>query len=220
MASPAPSASPRVKPLLRGVSHEIAAFGAVFAWIALFRMAPSGRAAVAAGVYGGSLTLLFAASAIFHRPMWTPRVRGLLQRVAHSAIYALIAGTYTPMCLLLGGRAGMILLVAVWAGAALGMLQAILWPSAPKPLVAFQCVALGWLVVPLIPRLASALGAGGLALLVTGGLLYTVGAVVYALKRPDPLPRVFGYHEIFHAFVVLAAVCHYAVVAWVVTALH
>jgi len=208
------------KPLLRGVSHEIAAFVAALAGFALVRAAPSARAAAGAAVYAATLTTLFAVSALYHRPTWKPRARALLRRFDHSAIFLLIAGTYTPFCLLLGGRAGLLLLAAVWSGAALGVAQAIFWLHAPKPLLAALCVALGWMIVPLLPQLRAAVGTSGVALLFAGGLAYTAGAIVYATRRPDPAPRVFGYHEVFHALVVAAAVCHYAVVAGAVAALH
>src|SRR6266702_3727232 len=169
----------REKPLLRGVSHEIAAFAAALGGFALVRAAPSARAAAGAAVYVATLTTLFAVSAVYHRPTWKPRARALLRRFDHSAIFLLIAGTYTPFCLLLGGRAGLLLLAAAWSGAALGVAQ-----------------------------------------LFAGGLAYTAGAIVYAMRRPDPAPRVFGYHEVFHALVIAAAVCHYAVVAGAVAAIR
>lgn len=200
------------KPLLRGVSHELAAGAALAGWILLASRAASTAAAAAAHVYGASLLALFAVSAAYHRPRWSPRARAVMRRLDHSAIFVLIAGTYTPMCLLLGGTAGWALLAGVWAGAALGVLQAILWVRAPRALVAGLAVALGWAVVPTLPSLWAALGGGALSLLLAGGIAYTAGAVVYARRWPDPFPRVFGYHEVFHALVIAAAVCHYAVV--------
>jgi hemolysin III len=142
-----------------------------------------------------------------------------MRRLDHAAIFLLIAGTYTPFCLLLpgGGRA---LLAFVWAGALAGMAFSVVWPLAPKWLMAALSVALGWAVVPVLPALRTAIGTGGLALLLAGGLAYTAGAVVYATRRPDPFPRVFGYHEVFHALVVVAAVCHYVAVEGVVGALR
>lgn len=208
------------KPLLRGVSHEIAAFVALLAWVALVTAATPGRGRFAATVYGATLTALFTISALYHRPTWAPRPRLLWRRLDHSAIFLLIAGTYTPLCLLLGGAAGTAELAVVWGGAALGVGQSIAWPRAPKPLIAVVYVALGWVVVPVIPALLRVLGGPSLALLAAGGLAYTVGAVVYAVRRPDPFPRVFGYHEVFHALVVVAAACHFAVAARAVLALR
>lgn len=206
-------ATPRVKPLLRGVSHEIAAFAAVFAWIALVATASSDRARLAATVYGASLVALFAVSAVYHRPTWQPRARLVMRRLDHAAIFVLVAGTYTPMCLLLPPASGLPLLAVVWGGAALGVVQSVFWVTAPKPLVAAAYVVLGWVVVPVLPTLTALLGPGAIALLAGGGALYTLGAVVYAVRRPDPFPRVFGYHEVFHALVIAAAACHLAVVA-------
>jgi hemolysin III len=207
------------KPLLRGVSHEIAAVAALAAWIGLTLAAPSPRARAAALVYGASLVALFTISALYHRPTWTPRARLLWRRLDHSAIFLLIAGTYTPFCLLVGGRAGHALLAVVWAGAAAGVVQAVAWPTAPKPLVAAVYVMLGWIVIPVLPSLRLDLGPGFIALLAAGGIAYSLGAAVYALRRPDPFPRVFGYHEVFHALVVVAAVLHFVVAARAVLAL-
>jgi hemolysin III len=209
----------RPKPLLRGVSHEVAAFAALAGWLLLARATPTPRAGVAVGVYGASLTVLFAVSALYHRPTWSPRARAVMRRFDHSAIFLLIAGTYTPFCMLLGGDRGMFLLVAVWGGALLGVLRALFWSHAPRAVPAALAVALGWLVVAVLPALHAAVGNVPMALLIAGGLAYSAGAVVYAIKRPDPLPAVFGYHEVFHALVVVAAVCHYAVVASAVRAI-
>lgn len=207
------------KPLLRGVSHEIAAFAALAAWIGLTAAAPSPRARLAAGVYGATLVALFTVSALYHRPTWAPRARLLWRRLDHSAIFLLIAGTYTPFCLLLGGTVGTALLAVVWIGAAAGVVQAVAWPTAPKPLVAVVYVALGWVVVPVLPVLRLQLGPVFIGLLAAGGIAYSLGAAVYALRRPDPFPRVFGYHEVFHALVVAAAVLHFVVAARAVLAL-
>jgi hemolysin III len=207
------------KPLLRGLFHEIAAVVSLFAWVALAVAADAGRARAAANVYGASLFTLLAVSATYHRRTWAPRARLLMRRLDHSAIFALIAGTYTPFCLLLPPATGMPLLAVAWGGAAAGVAQAVLWPRAPKPLVAAVYVLLGWVIVPVLPALRAAIGGGALALLLSGGAAYTLGAVVYALRRPDPFPRVFGYHEVFHALVVFAAACHFVVVAGAVRAL-
>lgn len=208
-----PAAVPSDKPLLRGVSHEIAAAVALAAWVGLALAATSARARAAAHVYGASLLALFAVSALYHRPSWPPRARLLMRRLDHSAIFLLIAGTYTPMCLVLGGARGGALLAIAWSGAALGVVQAVLWPRAPKPLVAVIYVALGWVVVPVLPALRARIGTAAVALLALGGVLYSMGAAVYATRRPDPFPRVFGYHEVFHAMVIAAAALHFVVAA-------
>ena len=207
------------KPLLRGVSHELAAGVALGGWILLALVAAPGRARLAANVYGASLVALFVVSALYHRPHWRPRARLLMRRLDHSAIFLLIAGTYTPFCLLLPPQTGERLLAVVWGGATAGVLQSVLWVRAPKPLVAAVYVLLGWVIVPVLPSLRTALGPGAIALLATGGAAYTLGAVVYATRRPDPFPRVFGYHEVFHALVVAAAACHFAVGAGAIRAL-
>ena len=208
----------RAKPLLRGVLHEVAAFVAAIAGGTLVLLAPNARARAGAIVYGISLVALFAVSAIYHRPTWSERIRLVLRRVDHSAIFLLIAGTYTPFSFLLG-RVGWVFLGIVWAGALLGIVLSIAWVRAPKFLVAAVCVLLGWAALPLLPALKAALGTGAVVLLASGGVAYSLGALVYALRRPDPFPGVFGYHEVFHALVIVAAGCHFAVVAEAVQAL-
>ncbi len=216
--SPALERAPE-KPVLRGVSHEIAAFAALAAWIGLALAAPSPRARVGASVFGATLLALFTVSALYHRPTWAPRARLFWRRLDHSAIFLLIAGTYTPFCLLLGGTGGHALLAVVWTGAAAGVAQAVAWPTAPKPLIAVVYVVLGWVVIPVVPTLRLQLGPAFISLLAAGGIAYSLGAAVYALRRPDPFPRVFGYHEVFHALVVAAAVLHFVAVAAAVLAL-
>jgi hemolysin III len=142
-----------------------------------------------------------------------------MRRLDHAAIFLLIAGTYTPVGVLLGGGRGDVLLTVVWSGAALGVVRAVLWPRAPKWLAVALYVLLGWCIVPVLPTLHAAVGPLATALLAAGGAAYTVGAVIYALRRPDPFPRVFGYHEVFHVLVVAAAALHFAVSAMVVAAI-
>ncbi|HVP66949.1 MAG TPA: hemolysin III family protein [Anaeromyxobacteraceae bacterium] len=209
-----PLAEPRrEKPLLRGVSHEVAAALALAAWVALAVLAPGSRARLAANVYGASLFALFGVSALYHRPRWRAGARRWLKRVDHAAIFLLIAGSYTPFCLLLPPSRGIPMLAVAWAGAALGIGQAVFWVGAPRAVGVALYVVLGWLAVLLVPALVPALGAPAVALLAAGGVVYTLGAVVYAARRPDPFPRVFGYHEVFHAMVIVAAACQLVVVA-------
>lgn len=208
------------KPLLRGVSHEIAAGLALAAWIVLAVAAPSARGRLAAHVYGASLFALFAVSALYHRPSWPPRARLFMRRLDHSAIFLLIAGTYTPICLFLGGGDGQALLAVAWIGAVLGIVLTFVWPLAPKPLMAVIYVMLGWVFVPAAAGLRLAMGGRAVLLLFAGGMVYTAGAVIYALRRPDPFPRVFGYHEIFHLLVIAAAGSHFAVILPVVRGLR
>ncbi|MGB8932048.1 MAG: hemolysin III family protein [Anaeromyxobacteraceae bacterium] len=207
------------KPLLRGVSHEIAVVFALAGALVLAHLARGPRATVSAAVYGASLVVLFGTSALYHRPRWGPRLYAIMRRLDHAAIFLLIAGTYTPICLVVPVEGARTLLTVVWAGALAGIVFAVLWPRAPKWLNAIVYLALGWVLVPALPAMARALGPIGLALLGVGGLLYSIGAIVYAARRPDPFPRVFGYHEIFHALVILAAALHYAAVVGVVGAL-
>jgi hemolysin III len=214
-----PAPPPRPKPLLRGVSHEIAAGVALAGLVALVLLAPGPRGRVAALVYGLSLVALFSVSALYHRPTWSPRARLWMRRLDHSAIFLLIAGTFTPLCLLLGDARARTMLAVVWVGAGLGILRALVWPRAPRVVATALYLLLGWAAVPLVPAMYRALGGASLALLAAGGVLYSVGAVIYATRRPDPFPRVFGYHEVFHALVIAAAGLHFAVAAGAVRAL-
>ena len=208
-----------MKPLLRGVSHEIAAFVAAPATLFLIVRAKTVPAEVGAIVYGASLCTLFAVSALFHRRFWATAVRAVIARIDHSAIFLLIAGTYTPFCLLLGPGRGHALLTAVWTGAGVGILIVTTWTRAPKPLMAAVYVLLGWIIIPVVPELRAAIGNRSLVLLMIGGLIYTAGAFVYSFRRPDPFPRVFGFHEVFHVLVIAAAACHFVVVKNAIQAL-
>jgi hemolysin III len=186
---------------------------------ALVVSAGGSRARVAVAVYAISLVALFALSAVYHRVNWRSLVaRDWMRRLDHSMIFVLIAATYTPVAVVaLRGPAGLTILIAAWAGALSGVVLKLVWITAPRWLVVAAYVALGWIAVVAIPQLVAAIGAVGLALLALGGLLYTAGAVVYGLMRPDPAPAVFGYHEVFHAMVIVAALLQYAVIAfWVV----
>jgi len=202
------------KPRLRGVLHQYAFFGALAAAAALVSSARGGRATLAAVVYGASLAALFGVSALYHRVTWSERARRWMGRLDHAMIGLLIAGTFTPFGLLVlaDTPAGAVLPV-VWIGALAGIALHVLWIDAPKWLSAVVYVAVGWSGLLAFPHLVSRLGWTPAALLALGGALYSAGALVYVLRRPNPAPGVFGYHEIFHAFVVAAAVTHYAVVA-------
>jgi hemolysin III len=204
-----------VKPRLRGVSHQWAFFIALVAGAVLVVAAPSGRATLAATIYAISVVAMFGASAAYHRIDWkSVSARRWMRRLDHSMIYVMIAGTYTPFALLvLDGGLARAILIAVWSGAALGIGLKVLWPDTPKWLTAAVYVALGWVAVAAFPELAGELGVAGMALIAGGGVLYTAGAIVYALRRPDPAPEVFGYHEIFHVLVIAAAVLQYVAVA-------
>jgi hemolysin III len=206
-----------LKPRLRGVLHQWACAASVLLGIAVVVAADGGRERLAAGVYAASVTGLFGASALYHRGSWRPAVLRWMRRLDHAMIFVLIAGTYTPFALLVfDDGIGRVLLIAVWAGAAGGVALKLLWIDAPRWLGTVVYMALGWIAVWTFPALARELGVVATVLVGLGGLLYTTGAVVYATRRPDPVPAVFGFHEVFHLLVVLAAALQYAVVVfWV-----
>ncbi len=206
------------QPRLRGVSHAYAFWAALAAAITFVVLAATPSARVAAAVYGAGLCALFAGSGLYHRWPWHPRWRPLLQRIDHSTIFVFIAASYTPIALLaLSGPISTVVLVLVWAGALAGVIFSVAWIGAPRALVAGCYLALGWVALIAMPQLVSGLPVLPLALLALGGVLYSVGAAIYARKRPDPWPRVFGFHELFHAFVIAAAVAHaVAIAGWVI----
>ncbi len=205
----------KVKPKLRGVFHEWAFPVAVVAGIALVVAAPSGRAKVAAAIYAFSLAALLGVSALYHRVNWTrPNRRRWVRRLDHSMIFLLIAGTVTPFALLvLHGAFASAILIAVWAGAAVGIVVELIWVEAPKWASALVYVGVGWIGALAFPAIAIDAGIGAGILIAVGGLLYTAGAVVYARESPDPNPAIFGYHEIFHVLVIAAAAAHFAAIA-------
>lgn len=168
----------------------------------------------AAAVYGASQSGMFGVSALYHRVDWPPDARRWMRRLDHSMIFVLVAGTYTPIAVLTtrGALAHAVLAVA-WGGALAGVIITLLWVDAPRWLTASLYLTLGGASVIAVPQILDRAGAVALALLVGGGLLYVVGAAVYVLKRPNPAPAVFGYHEIFHAFVIAAAIAHYTAIA-------
>lgn len=208
--------APRVKPKWRGVIHEFAFYVALGLGIALVLDAEHGRARVAATVFASSVVACFGASALYHRPTWEPRTRAWLARLDHAGVYVLIAGTYTPFGLLVMSPSWAVpILSVVWSGALAGVLLKLFWVRTPKWLSASIGIALGWVAAAAFSQLLK-LPALGLVLVVLGGLLYTVGAVVYVRRRPDPVPDVFGYHELFHVLTVAAAGCQYASIAFFV----
>jgi hemolysin III len=205
-------------PLLRGVLHAYAFWAALAAGAVLAVLAPSATARLAALVYGLGLCALFAASATYHRWRWHPRWRPLLRRIDHSMIFVFIAASYTPPALLvMHGTVRWIVLGMVWGGALAGVVLSVAWITAPRILSALAYLALGWVAVVAMPQLIERLATTPLVLLGAGGLLYTFGAVVYATRRPDPWPRTFGFHEVFHALVIAAALVHFVAMAgWVI----
>ena len=206
----------RVKPKLRGVSHEWAFFVSLFLGAGLIVAAKTPTATLAVAIYAVSLSALLGTSALYHRVEWKrPEVRRRMRRLDHSMIFFLIAGTYTPFALLVleGPLAGAILVV-VWVGAIAGAIVETIWIDHPKWVAALIYLSMGWVAVVGFPALWEDMGPAGTLLVGAGGLLYTAGAVVYATQRPNPVPQVFGYHEVFHALVLAAAAAHFAAVAF------
>jgi hemolysin III len=206
----------RVKPRLRGVFHEGGFYAAIALAVPLALTAEPGRGRVSAIVFSACLAGCFGASALYHRPTWQPVARSWLARLDHAGIYLLIAGTYTPIGLIIMSRAWAIpVLSVVYAGAAAAILLKLFWVQAPKVLSAILGLALGWVGVVAYSQIGK-IGAVGIALILLGGLFYTVGAVVYSRRRPDPFPSVLGYHELFHICTIAAAACHWAAIAFFV----
>ena len=198
-----------LKPRLRGWLHVAMTPLALAGGIVLVVLSPTALTRVGSAVFASTALLLFAVSAIYHRGTWSPRVHGILKRLDHSNIFLLIAGSYTPFTLLLlEGRDRVTLLSVVWGGAILGVLFRVLWTNAPRWLYTPIYMALGWAAIFYAPDFASG-AVAVITLVAVGGLLYTLGGVVYGLKRPNPFPRWFGFHEVFHAFTIAAFVCHY-----------
>ena len=202
------------RPLLRGKLHLVAALLTPFGVVTLMLLADSPSAYVGGGVFAASLVALYTSSASYHLVPWPRRLQGVMKRVDHSMIFALIAGTYTPFCLVVLGRGwGISMLALVWSIAGAGMLLKIAWPYAPRWLGVGLYLGVGWLAIVPAWEVASRLGAWQTFLLLFGGALYSVGGVVYATRWPDPSPRVFGFHEVFHVLVVAGSLIHFALIA-------
>jgi len=208
----------RAKPLLRGVLHQVSFFVALAVGALVVAFADGTRATVSAAIFAASVVAMLGASALYHRVTWSPTVRPWMRRVDHAGIYVLIAGTYTPVGLIVvHGVLRNIVLVIVWSGAGAAILLKFIWVRAPKWLSAATGLAVGWAGVAAMPQVVQNAGWPAFALLAAGGLAYSVGAVVYAMRRPDPAPDVFGYHELFHALTIVAVACQYVAIAfWVV----
>jgi len=205
------------RPLLRGVLHQAGFTVSLVVGTLLIVGADGARAHVAAAFFAGSVAICFGASALYHRITWTPPVRLWMRRVDHAGVYLLIAGTYTAVCLFaLSGAWRWTVLSIVWAGACAAIVLKFAWVAAPKWLAAVIGLALGWVGVIALPQLATTLDPAAVALLGAGGLLYTAGAIVYVRRKPDPAPRVFGYHEVFHALTIVAVACQYVAIAFFV----
>jgi hemolysin III len=209
--------SPR--PLLRGTLHQ-AGFFVACAVGAVFVSTVEGRRLVAAAVFAASAVAMLGASALYHRVAWSTRAHLWMRRVDHAGIYVLIAGTYTAVGLLaLHGSLQHVVLGLVWGGAGAAILAKLCWVAAPRWLSAVVAVVLGWVGVVALPQLVQTAGPAAVALLGAGGVAYTVGALIYARRKPDPLPAVFGYHEMFHALTLVALACQYVAIAFFIVPL-
>jgi hemolysin III len=205
------------RPLLRGTLHQAAFVVALVVGPLLVANAEGERRRIAAAIFAGSVVAMLGASALYHRVTWSTRVRPWMRRVDHAGIYLLIAGTYTPVGLLsLHGTLQHVTLAIVWAGAVAAIALKFVWVAAPKWLAAVTGIALGWAGVAALPEVADTAGLTAVVLLAAGGVAYTAGAIVYALRRPDPVPHVFGYHEVFHALTLVAVACQYVAIAFYV----
>lgn len=204
------------KPRLRGVLHEYALYASVPLGVALGVLAAGTRAQVSAAVFAGAVVAMFGASALYHRFTWSPSTRLWLRRLDHAGIFGLIAGTYTPFGLLvLHGVWQIVVLSVVWTGAGVAILTKLAWVAAPKWLSAVAGITLGWVAVAAFPQILNHAGVAAAVLIAVGGVCYTAGGIVYARRKPDPLPHLFGYHEVFHALVIAAVALQYAAVALV-----
>jgi len=205
-----------VKPKLRGVFHELGFYAAVAAGVVVGVTAEPGRARMAGVIFASCVAVCFGARAVYHRPTWRPRARAWLARLDHAGVYLLIAGSYAPFGLIIMSRGWAIpILAIIWGGALLAIVLKLCWLQAPKWLSAAIGLTLGWVGVVAFPQLLK-LSPVAIVLVAVSGILYTAGAVVYARRRPDPHPQVFGYHELFHVLTVAAVACEYVVVAFYV----
>jgi hemolysin III len=204
----------RVKPRLRGVFHQYAFFVSLASGTLLVLLAATTRTSVAAAIYAASVSALFGVSALYHRVTWNGPTRRRLRRLDHAMIFLLIAGTYTPVGLLvLKGTLATVVLAVVWGGAVAGIVLELVWTGAPRWLGGTVYLALGWVAVVAMPQLFARLGMAGGLLIVASGLVYSAGAAVYALRRPDPVPAVFGYHEVFHLLVIAGVAAHFLAIS-------
>jgi len=201
-------------PRLRGVFHQWAFVAAIAAGVVLVVFADGPRENISSWVYAAALAAMFGASALYHRFPWKTTARRLwARRLDHSMIFVFIAGTYTPIAALTLPRSSAVpVLIVVWSGAVSGVLLQTLWPHAPRWLSVPCYLGLGWVAVFVMPTLLHNAGVAALVLIVVGGLFYSIGALVYGFKKPDPFPQVFGFHEVFHLCTLIAAVCHYVAI--------
>lgn len=210
--------APEIKPRLRGWLHAATFPVALIGGVLLIVFAPTVLGKVGAAIYLACSLLLFGNSAVYHRGNWGPRTKAVLRRIDHANIFLFIAATYTPLSvLLLEGTSRIALLVLIWTAAALGVLFRVFWLGAPRWLYVVLYLLMGWAAVGWLGQFWSAGGPLIVGLIGGGGILYSLGAIAYALKRPNPVPGWYGFHEIFHTCTILAAACHYAAIALAMT---
>lgn len=204
---------PIQKPFLRGHFHQAAFFFCLGACAMLIAECKDLKSTIAILIYSVSLCGLFGVSALYHRVEWKHNARMWMRRLDHAFIFILIAGTGTPICfLVLNELHGKQFFIMVWSAALIGIIQSLFWVKAPKWVSAILYIGVGWMALPYLPEIYNALGLGKLILLLIGGVFYTVGALIYAFKFPNPSPAYFGYHEIFHVLVIVAAVFHFLMI--------
>ena len=200
------------KPMMRGWLHTYAFFVAIAAGVVLCSVAatrPGIAPVISTAIYSATVCAMFGVSALYHRRVWTPTGHAVMRRLDHSMIFLLIAGTYTPFSVLLLDRtSAFVILAVVWGGGLAGIAMKLVWVNSPRWVSAPLYIALGWVAVFVLPQILDRAGVAALVLLLVGGVAYSVGAVFYALRRPNPWPNVFGHHEFFHACTLVAAVCH------------
>ena len=205
------------KPRLRGWLHLVTSPLVIASGLVLIVLAPTAPATAAAAAYAATAAVLFSTSAAYHRGRWSPRAEQWLKRLDHANIFLLIAGSYTPFGVLaLVGEDRIAVLAAVWSLAVAGALFRIIWVNAPRWLYVPLYIALGWAAALFTPQLLHGAGAAAFVLIAAGGCCYTAGGVVYALQRPDPSPRWFGFHEVFHALTVVGFICQYVAASFVI----
>jgi hemolysin III len=206
------------KPRLRGWLHAVTSPVALAAGVVLIVLAPNGLSRIAAIAYAVTSSVLFTTSAVYHRGNWSPAAEHRLKRLDHANIFLLIAGSYTPFAILaLSGDVRVAVLSAVWGTALVGVAFRVFWVNAPRWLYVPLYIGLGWAAAFVVPQLIHGAGIAAFVLIVVGGLFYTAGGVVYGLKRPNPSPRWFGFHEIFHALTIAAFTAHYTAIVLAVT---
>lgn len=208
-------------PRLRGWMHLVVAPLALVGGVVLVGLSPGGTARTGSAIFAVCALMLFSVSAVWHRGSWSPTANEVFRRLDHGCIFLLIAGTFTPVALiLLSGRNRVDLLAVVWGGAALGIAFRMIWSSAPRWIYTSIYIALGWVAFPFVTGVTHGTTVAVVALLALGGLLYTAGGVVYGLRRPNPYPQWFGYHEVFHLLTVVAFAAHYTAVSLAAYALR